>query len=102
MGFFINWRLDGGLINRYRFRTRGPAAGDGLLFPFRLYIGGRLGPGKEIKGMLIAISRDKVTCFQQVFHRTAIATVGDTKCMLDGYRTERQFIVVFVAAQVEV
>ena len=64
MGLFISWRLAGGLLNRYRFRARGPAAGDGLLFPFRLYIGGRLGLGKEIKSVLIVISCDKVTCFQ--------------------------------------
>jgi len=62
--FFISWRFAGGLLKRYRFRARGLAAGGGLLLPFWFHIGGRLGRGIEIKGMLIVISCDEVTCFQ--------------------------------------
>ena len=74
--FFISWRFAGGLINRYKFRARGPAAGDKLLLAFYLHISGGLGRGVEIQSAWIAVPLNEVSGCFQVFYRTAIAAVG--------------------------
>ena len=99
---FISWRLTGGLLNRYSFRTRGPAAGGGLLLTFRLHIGGGLGRGIEIHGVLLVVPHHQVARRKKVFYRAAIATVGYIQSLLHINGAESAFIYILVATQIEV
>lgn len=100
--FFINWRLAGGLFNRYRFRARGPAAGDRFLLIFRPHIGGELGRSIEIHGVLLAVPHGKAARREKVFYRTTVAAVRDIQAFLKVGGAERQFVCILVAAQVEI
>ena len=99
---FILWRLAGGLLKRYRFRARGPAAGDGFLLPFLLHIGGRLWRGVEIHRVLVVVPHDKVARRKQIFYGAPIAAVGDAQVFLYIRRTECKGETILVATQVKI
>ena len=100
---FILWRLAWWLINRYRRRARGPAAGGGL-FPivFLLYIVCRLRKGVEVHGILLTVPHDKVARRQQILYCAAIAAVGDAQSFLYISGAEGKRETILVAAQVKI
>ena len=99
---FILWRLVGSLLNRYRRRARGPAAGDVLLLTYFLHIGGGLGRGIEIHGVLLIIPHHQIARRKKVIYSTAIAAVGYVQALLKVGGAERKGETVLVAAQVEI
>ena len=94
----IGWRFAGRLLNRYRFRARGPAAGGGLLLSFWLHIGGGLGRGIEIHGVFLVVPHHQIARCKKVFYRTAIAAVGYIQPLLNIRGTESKWKTILVAA----
>ena len=98
----LGWRLAGSLLNRYRRRARGLAAGGVLLLAFFLHIGGGLGRGVEIHRMFVVVPHDKVARRKQIFYGAPIAAVGDAQVFLYIRRTECKGETILVATQVKI
>ena len=99
---FILWRLVGSLLNRYRRRARGPAAGDVLLLTYFLHIGGGLGRGVEIHGVLLVVPHHQIARRKKVIYCAAIAAIRYIQSLLHINGAESAFIYILVTTQIEV